>query len=80
MLTQLEMQAGGMDSTVQATHLPKQLNTLIMCLYPDLRLQESFISLDYCLIQKVFAPLSGKHSILQKVLELSSDSVCRRTL
>lgn len=47
MLTQLEMQAGGMDSTVQATDHritdpPKKPNTLRMCLYPDLRLQESY--------------------------------------
>lgn len=77
MLTQLETQAGGMDSTVQAIDLPKQPNTLTLCLYPDLRLQKSFISFDYCLTQEVFAPLLGKHStILQKVLELGSDSLC----
>lgn len=76
MLTQLERQAGGMDSTAQATDLTKQPNTLTMCLYPDLRLQESFISFDYCLTQKIFTPLLGKHSIiLQKVLELGSDSL-----
>lgn len=66
-----------MDSTVQATDLPKQPNKLKMCLYLDLILQDSFISFDYYLTQKVLAPLLGKHSIiLQKVLKLSWDSLC----
>lgn len=77
MLTQLKMQAGGMDSTVQATDLPKQPNKRKLCLYLNPILQDSFISFDYYLTQKVFAPLLGKHSvILQKVLKLSWDSLC----